>query len=92
MRKLVFARIPQDSLKTVYSSARLELQSLAYGGKVFYEGGELVIQGRDNVKRFVIALKKEISEARSLFKDAESLAEFQADEQFLDSLLKVKAS
>jgi hypothetical protein len=57
-----------------------------------FRRGSVNIQGRDNIKRFVAALKKEISEARSLFKDAESLAEFQADEQFLDSLLKVKAS
>jgi hypothetical protein len=92
MRKLVFAEVSKNDLKAVYSSAVRELQLPGYSGTVFLEGNKLIIQGRNSIRRFVTTLRKEIDECRLVFQDAESIAELDADEMFLDSLLKIKAS
>jgi hypothetical protein len=91
MRKLVIAEIKPNDLTTVGTEVHRELQCLAYGDNVTFEKGNFYIIGRDNIKRFVANLKTAIAETREVFKDAQSITEFQSDESFLDSLLKLKA-
>lgn len=91
MRKLVIAQIKAEQLVTVGSAVESELCCLGYADKVWYEKGFYHIRGREHIKRFVDSMLEKITEMRTVFKDEESIKEFDADEKLLISLLKIKA-
>jgi hypothetical protein len=92
MRKLVIAEISPGSLKSLYSEVPRELSCLAYANNAHCKNGTYYIVGKKFVRQFVEALTTKLEECRQLFTDAESAKEFDSDEQFLKSLLKIKAS
>ena len=91
-RKILVAVVKEEDLITVGSEIELELKCLSYYGKVWYEQGAYHIQGRDQINRFVSRMKKIINDCRTLFKDDESIEDFAKDEEFLNGLLKLKAT
>jgi hypothetical protein len=92
MRKLVIAEVSPDSLKSLSSEVPRELSCLAYLNNAHCKNGTYYIVGKKYIRQFVEALKSTLEECRQLFTDAESAKEFDLDEQFLESLLKIKAS
>jgi hypothetical protein len=92
MRKLVIAEIKPDSFKTIQTEVARELKCLAYLNSVSVQNGNYYIVGRAHINRFVAALKTKLNECRELFKDLESITEFDQDEALLDSFLNLKAS
>jgi hypothetical protein len=92
MAKTVVAQIKLQNLKSIGSALESELKSAPYEGNCWYEKGTFYIRGRSQIEQFVKAMMAEIEKCREVFKDAESIAEFEHDENFLKSLLKIKAS
>lgn len=89
MKKSVIAKIENDSIRTL--SVPCELRKLSYGNSVWHEKDAYYIMGKKNIQAFVESMKGKIQECRKTFKDEESVREFELDDQFLNSLLKLKA-
>ncbi len=91
-RKILVATVKESDLISVRSAIKGELRHLNYTNKVWFENNAFHIQGKPQIQQFVLSMNEIISEARSLFTDDESIATFAQDEEFLGSLLKIKAS
>jgi hypothetical protein len=91
VKKLVIAKIGHDDLKTVFSVVEPELRAYPESNVGHMEGKYCVI-GRKHIQRFVDSMKANIAECRKHFTDDQSVAAFNQDEEFLNSLLKIKAS
>jgi hypothetical protein len=95
MRKLCIAIIKDETFKSFnLDTVERELYCLAYGDNVGYDNVQkgYYIVGKAQIERFVASMRKTIAECRELFKDSQSLKDFEADEQVLSDFLKIKAT
>ena len=92
MKKLAIAKIKQGDILSIQSSIKLELQKLCYHNAVISTKDSLSIIGRKHISTFVSAMLSELDECEKHFTDPVSVAEFNSDRNFLNSLLKIKAS
>jgi hypothetical protein len=95
MRKLCIAVIKNETFRSFdLKSVEQELYCLAYGDNVGYDNEVkgYYVMGKPQIKRFVESMRKIITESREVFKDPQSIKDFEADEKTLSDFLKIKAS